>query len=56
MKHHLFIYKRSMLDQNLKDVAQKKKAATPLGVQLNWAWQAQLLSDDLQIMGKFIFS
>ena len=33
IKHHLFVYKRSMLNQSLKGVAQKMTLPRPLQVQ-----------------------
>ena len=44
-----------MLDQNLEDVAQKLKLMPLRSSKLKWAWRAQFLSHNLQILGKFIF-
>ena len=51
IKHHLFVYKRSMLDQKFEVSGTKIRAATLFASsKLKWAWRAQFLSYDLQTL------
>ena len=55
IKYHFFVYKKSITDQNFKGVSQKIGLPPLRSSKLKWAWQAQFLSHNLQILGKFLF-